>query len=105
MSVNGYGPSETRVRLGEVIEASTVEFVAESFELYESPVFGSLVWVGDQDQGSFGLVYSSTTASLDPGRRPVARGHNLIREEDIYLEHPQISHLLRTEFRALVIGH
>ena len=104
MSVNGSGPSERPHRLGEVIEASTVEFVAESYELHESPAFGSLVRVGEGDDRTYGLVYASTTASLDPGRRPVARGRDVEREDEIYRNHPQLARLLRTEFRAVVVG-
>ena len=35
-------------RVGEVIEASTTEFVAQCYELYQSPPLGSLVKTGDQ---------------------------------------------------------
>ena len=105
MSVNGFGPSDSPARLGEVIEASSIEFVAESYELHESPAFGSLVRVGSSGQAIYGLVYSSTTASLDPGRRPIARGRDLEREDEIYRNHPQLVRLLRTEFRALVVGY
>ncbi|HEX2173499.1 MAG TPA: hypothetical protein VHL09_13770 [Dehalococcoidia bacterium] len=106
MSVNGYGPSKPpAIRLGEVIEASTTELVAESYELHESPAFGSLVRVGDPGAETYGLVYASSTASLDPGRRPVARGRDLEREDEIYQNHPQIVRLLRTEFRALIVGY
>ena len=105
MSVNGSGPSEIPARLGEVIEASTIEFVAESYELHESPAFGSLVRVGEGSQAIYGLVYSSTTSSLDPGRRAIARGRDLDREDEIYRHHPQLARLLRTEFRALVVGY
>lgn len=106
MSVNGYGPSKpVAVRLGEVIEASTTELVAESYELHDSPAFGSLVRVGEPGSETYGLVYTSSTASLDPGRRPVARGRDLHHEDEIYQNHPQIARLLRTEFRALIVGY
>lgn len=105
MSVNGYGPSDAAARLGEVVEASTFELVAESYELHASPAFGSLVRVGEAGAETYGVVYSATTASLDPGRRPMARGRELHHEDEIYQHHPQIARLLRTEFRAAIVGH
>lgn len=105
MSANGFAPSEPAPRLGEVIEAGTSEFVAESYELHACPAFGEIVRVGDAGQEIYGIVASATTASLDPGRRPVARGRDLAREEEIFQNHPQIARLLRTEFRALTAGY
>lgn len=105
MSANGYAPSEDARRAGEVIEAGTSEFVAESYELHTCPAHGDLVRVGDPEAAIYGVVGSATTASLDPGRRPVARGRDLHREEEIFQNHPQIARLLRTEFRALTVGY
>jgi hypothetical protein len=92
-------------RVGEVIEASTTEFVAECYELYELPPLGSLVSVGDADDKMFGIVYHATTASIEPGRRPIARGKDEASEEEIYKSSPQLEKLLRSEFSALVVGH
>jgi hypothetical protein len=97
--------AELSDRAGEVIEASTTEFVAECYELYELPPLGSLVTVGDADEKTFGIVYYATTASIEPGRRPIARGKDEASEEGIYQSSPQLEKLLRSEFSALVVGH
>jgi hypothetical protein len=92
-------------RVGEVIEASTTDFVAQCYELYQSPPLGSLVKTRDEPVDLYGIVYHATTGSLEPGRRPIARGKDEASEEDIYRSSPQLSKLLRSEFSALVVGH
>jgi len=92
-------------RVGEVIEASTTDFVAQCYELYQSPPLGSLVKTRDLPVELYGIVYNATTTSLEPGRRPIARGKDETSEEDIYRSSPQLSELLRSEFSALVVGH
>jgi len=92
-------------RVGEVIEASTTEFVAQCYELYQSPPLGSLVKTRDLPMELYGIVYNATTTSLDPGRRPIARGKDEATEEEIYRSSPQLLKLLRSEFGALVVGH
>ena len=92
-------------KIGEVIEANTGEFVAECYELHTPPPLGSLVKTGDGEVEIFGIVCNASTESIDPGRRPVARGKEEVTEEDIYRQHPQLSRLMRTTFEAIVIGH
>jgi hypothetical protein len=97
--------AESVDRVGEVIEASTTEFVAQCYELYQSPPLGSLVKTRDLPVELYGIVYNATTTSLDPGRRPIARGKDEASEEAIYRSSPQLLELLRSEFSALVVGH
>ncbi len=92
-------------RVGEVIEASTTDFVAQCYELYQSPPLGSLVKTIDLPVELYGIVYNATTASLESGRRPIARGKDEASEEEIYRSSPQLLKLLRTEFSALVVGY
>ena len=92
-------------RVGEVIEASTTDFVAQCYELYQSPPLGSLVKTRDEPVELYGIVYNVTTASLEPGRRPIARGKDEASEEAVYQSSPQLLRLLRSEFEALVVGH
>jgi len=91
--------------VGEVIEASTTEFVAQCYELYQSPPLGSLVKTKDLPVELYGIVYNATTTSLEPGRRPIARGKDEASEEEIYRSSPQLLELLRSQFSALVVGH
>lgn len=92
-------------RAGEVIEASTTDFVAQCYELYQSPPLGSLVKTTNLPVELYGIVYHATTTSLEPGRRPIARGKDEASEEEIYRSSPQLLKLLRSEFSALVVGH
>jgi len=91
--------------VGEVIEASTTDFVAQCYELYQSPPLGSLVKTRDLDVELYGIVYNATTTSFEPGRRPIARGKDETTEEGIYRASPQLLKLLKSEFSALVVGH
>jgi len=92
-------------RVGEVIEASTTDFVAQCYELYQSPPLGSLVKTRDSGMELYGIVYNATTTSLEPGRRPIARGKDETSEEAIYQASPQLLKLLKSEFGAVVVGH
>ena len=91
-------------RFGEVIEASTNVFKAQCYELYESPPLGSLVRAG-HDSPVYGVVYEVATGSMDPGRRPIARGREEDTQEAVYASNPQLSRLLVTEVSLVVVGH
>jgi len=92
-------------RVGEVIDASTTDFVAQCYELYQSPPLGSLVKTRDSGIELYGIVYHATTTSFEPGRRPIARGKDETSEEAIYKSSPQLLKLLKSEFGAVVVGH
>ena len=97
--------AELADRVGEVIEASTTGFVAQCYELYQLPPLGSLVKTKDAPVELYAVVYNAATTSLEPGRRPIARGKDEATEEAIYQSSPQLLKLLRSEFNALVVGH
>ena len=97
--------AESAERVGEVIEASTTDFVAQCYELYQSPPLGSLVKTSGESVEMYGIVSNATTASIEPGRRPIARGKDEASEEEVYRSSPQLLKLLRTEFSALVVGY
>jgi len=92
-------------RAGEVIQASTTEFTAQCYELYQLPPLGSLVKTRDTELELYAIVYNATTTSLEPGRKPIARGKDEDSEEAIYKSSPQLEKLLKSEFSALVVGH
>ena len=91
-------------RIGEVVEASTTEFIAQCYELHEAPAFGSFVRAGGGEVGVLGVVANAWTGSIDPGRRPVPRGRDEAEEEDVYRHNPELPEILRTEFTATVVG-
>jgi hypothetical protein len=129
-------------RVGEIVEASSCDLVAQSVRLHEAPAFGSLVRVPviaagqrlPEPEGPAGRVASpeteslaaaardgrgpganlpcelyavvseTRTASLEAGGRPIARGHEDVVDAAIYHENPDLEHVLRTEFKALLVG-
>lgn len=91
-------------RLGEVVETATTTFVAQCYQLYGAPHLGALVKAGGP-YPAYGIVHQVTTQGIDPSRRPVARGVGEATEEDVYRSNPQLSHLLRTDFSAVIVGH
>ena len=90
-----------RSHVGEVVESSTTELVAEARQLHGAPSFGQFVRV-DSEVPIVGIVFNVFTHSIEPNRRPTAYGKT---EDELRLEQPQIFELLRTEFQALVIGY
>ena len=90
-------------RAGEVTASATSEFAAQCYELYCLPPLGCLIKVGEPP--IYGVVYNGTTTSIEPGRRPIARGQNEESEEALYRNSPQIKKLLRSEFTALAVGY
>lgn len=87
--------------IGEVIESSTSQFLAESRELNGAPPFGSFVKTGPEPV-IYGLVFNVCTHSIEPNRRPTAYGKT---EHELRMEQPQIFELLKTEFEAVIIGY
>ena len=99
-------------RVGEVIEACTTDFIAQCYELYQSPPLGSLVktrfesqTADSQDAWLYGIVYQAKTASGDSGRRPIARGKDELNEDEVYRASPQLLKLLKSDFSVVVTGY
>jgi hypothetical protein len=97
--------SEEAQRVGEVTQSGTVDFTAQCYELDQFPPLGGLVKTRNSESEIYALVFQASTASFEPGRRPVARGKNENSEEAIYKSSPQLEKLLKSEFGALVVGH
>ena len=95
-----YINNQTPDKIAEVIEASTTQFTAQCYDLYELPPLGSLVRTGD----IYGIVFNAATTSLEPGRKPLARGKDEATEEAVYESSPQLTKLLRSEFEAVAVG-
>lgn len=91
-------------RIGEVIEATTTSFIAQSYELHQAPDFGSFVRVSDGAHSVLGVVCYAETCGVDPGRRPVARGRDEVDQEDVYRNNPELPELLRTQFTIAIVG-
>jgi hypothetical protein len=93
--------------VAEVIESSTTECVAQSYELDNAPPLGSLVTVSRTDGAItiYGVVAAIQTLPLDPARKPIARGKDATTLQDIHDQHPQLRELFRTEFTFRVLGY
>lgn len=95
-----YINTQTPDKIAEVIEAETTRFTAQCYDLYELPPLGCLVRTGD----IYGIVFHASTSSLEPGRKPLARGKDEATEEAVYQSSPQLAKLLRSEFGAVAVG-
>jgi hypothetical protein len=104
-------------RLGEIIEASTTTFTAESAKLNEPPGFGTFVRVPPANVPSrqedpfedspppgtiYGITIRAQTASREPNRRAASFG---LDEKDLEREQPQLWELLATDFTCLILAH
>ncbi|MGD2184085.1 HAS-barrel domain-containing protein [Lusitaniella coriacea] len=94
--------------IAEVIETATTEFLAQCLEPEDlsfpaMPPFGSWVKAMDEESGNkvFAIVTHVTTAPIDSVHRARALGLSLaeLREQQ-----PQIFAMLKTEFRAVIVG-
>jgi len=94
------------LRHGEVIETSTVGFLAESDRLHHLPQLGELVQARiDDDLTAYAVVSFGETSGIDPGRRAVRRGSPDSADNDVYARHPELDHVLRTIFRTAAVGY
>ena len=96
---------DTPTRMGEIAAANTAEFTAQCYQLYGAPPLGSLVKTQNKPLDIYGIVCNVETRSVEPGRQVAARGEGAESEEDMLRRHPHITKLLRTEFKALVVGY
>ncbi|MEC4807237.1 MAG: HAS-barrel domain-containing protein [Jaaginema sp. PMC 1079.18] len=94
--------------IAEVIETSTTEFVAQCLEPEDlkfpaMPPFGS--WIKSKDEETdnivFAIVSHVTTSPIDSVHRARALGLSL---EELREQQPQIFAMLKTEFRAALVG-
>ncbi len=97
--------TEKMQRVGEVIRSETTGLTAQCYELDSFPPLGGLVKTQNAGSELYAIVYKASTAGIEPGRKPLARGKNEINEEAIYKSSPQLEKLLKSEFEALVVGH
>ena len=95
---------QKELRVGEVVETSSLEFTAQCYELYTAPPLGALVRCNQGDP-VYGVISEISTRSMDLSRHPIARGAEESSEDDVYLNNPQLTRLLNTEFKVILVGH
>ena len=91
--------------VGEVIDTSVADFVAQACTFDVAPPFGGFVKVTVPERTIYGIVYAIHSGSIEPGGRPVLRGREGMRDRAIYDQNPDLEQLLRTEFSALIVGY
>ena len=94
--------------IAEAIETSTTEFLAQCLDPDDlsfpvMPPFGSWVKSLDEESGNaiYAVVYHATTMPIDSIHRARALGLSL---QDLREQQPQIFAMLKTEFRAAIVG-
>lgn len=94
--------------IAEVVETTTTEFLAQCLEpdslsFPAMPPFGSWVKSWDDESGNviYGVVYHATTSPIDSVHRARALGLSL---DELRQQQPQIFAMLKTEFRAAIVG-
>ena len=94
--------------IAEVIETATTEFLAQCLDPEDlsfpvMPPFGSWVKSVDEESGNqvYAVVYHATTSPIDSIHRARALGLSL---QDLREQQPQIFAMLKTEFRAAIVG-
>jgi hypothetical protein len=102
-------PTRSRSHIGEVIETATTEFLAQCLDAEDlsfpaMPAFGSWVRSCDQESGNqvYAVVYHATTSPIDSVHRARALGMSM---EELKEQQPQIFAMLKTEFRAAIVGY
>ena len=92
----------------EVVETATAEFLAQCLDPEDltfpvMPPFGSWVKSMDEESGNqvYAVVYYATTSPIDSVHRARALGLSL---KDLKEEQPQIFAMLKTEFKATIVG-
>jgi hypothetical protein len=98
-------PEVNSPKIAEVIETSSTGFTAQCYDLNAAPPLGSLTKTALDGITIYAIVAHVSTVSLEPGRKPVARGKDEPTEEDIFKANPQLEKLLRCEVLAVIVGH
>jgi hypothetical protein len=98
-------PNIDTPKIAEVIETASTGFTSQCYDLNAAPALGSLVRTSVDGMTVYAVVSHVSTTSLEPGRKPVARGKDEATEEDIFKANPQLEKLLRCEVTAVIVGH
>lgn len=93
------------MKIGEIVETSTTEFTTECYELNQVPAFGSLVKTSSDKDIIYGIVFDVSTGSIDPSRKPTVLGSPETSSDELLSKQPQLKKLLRTSFKAIVVGY
>ena len=93
------------LKIAEVIMTSSTGFTAQCYDLAAAPALGSLVKTSVDNAVIYAVVAHVSTTSLEPGRKPVARGKDEDTEEAIFKANPHLEKLMRCEVEAIIVGH
>ena len=91
------------MRLGEVIQSSSVNYVAQGYDIKSPPPLGLFVTAGQDVPNTIGIVQNVKVEPFDPSRPVLARGKILETEEQVFEESPQLMDLLTIRFDCLIL--
>ena len=93
------------MRIGEVIQSSSVNFIAQGYDLNSPPPLGLFVTAGLEVPNTIGIVQNVRVEPFDPSRPVLARGKTLETEQEVFRESPQLLDLLTIRFDCLIVGY
>tara|TARA_B100000029_G_scaffold516817_1_gene635061 strand:- start:34837 stop:35490 length:654 start_codon:yes stop_codon:yes gene_type:complete len=96
---------ELHVRIGEVIQSSSVSFLAQGYDIKLPPSVGSIVIAGETLPSTVGVIQNVRVEPFDPTRPVIARGESLESEQDVFHESPQLLDLLTIRFECLIVAY
>jgi hypothetical protein len=89
-------------KIAEVIDSNTAHFTATNREDVDEPAFGSIVAVQTRGITIYGVIHFISKQSIDANRRAMQLN---LSPDELRKEYPQLAELVRTEFKAVVIGY
>jgi len=94
-------------RAGETISGSIRDFIAQTYDLYTAPTYGSFLRVASSLPAIdvIAVVTDIQTAPIDTTRPVVARGREVAAEAALLEANPQLHITMRTTFAAVVVGY
>jgi hypothetical protein len=92
------------VKIGEVIQSSSMDFVSEGYDLKKPPAIGSFVSAGQNEPYIIGIVQNVRVEPFDVTRPVLARGQDMANESDVFNQNPQLMDLLTVRFDCITVG-
>jgi hypothetical protein len=92
-------------KIAEIIETASTGFTAQCYDLNAAPALGALIKTTVDGIVIYAVVSHAATTSMEPGRKPVARGRDETDETAVFAANPQLEKLMRCEIEAVIAGH
>lgn len=93
------------MKIGEVIQSSSVNYIAQGYDINSPPPLGAFVTAGQDIPQTIAIVQNVKVEPFDPSRPVLARGNSLELESDVFRESPQLLDLLTIRFDCLILAY